>query len=217
MTLRGRREDLPGAVGTASSGGSPPRSGSGWTSIEGAGVVSAAPRVLKGPFARRRRGGAMGSICHPAERPRPQSDPRLGVVGEAGARASLVGSRGGFVVHRSRFSRHLGRPVRPCGATGDSRARRWLPDAGGDRKAWPVRCPCRSSSSPFTSTHDSTRRTVGMGGTARHVWLVGVAPKPGRDHAPRSRGGSFAATQAPAHFRTAIRETVVRRLGGSSR
>jgi hypothetical protein len=91
VTLRGRREGLPGAVGTASSGGSPPRSRSGWTSVEGAGLVSAAPRVLQGPFARRRRSGAMGSICHPAERPRPQADPRLGVARWSGCPR---GSRG---------------------------------------------------------------------------------------------------------------------------
>jgi len=85
------------------------------------------------------------------------------------------------------------------------------PRRGWRPEGWPVRCPCRSSSSPFASAHDSTRRTVGREGTARHVWLVAGAPNPGCIHVPRSRGGSFAATQAPTHFRTAIRETVVRR------
>lgn len=76
ITVRWSREEggkvLPESWERLHRGRPPPRSVSGWTSVEGAWVVSAAPRVLPVPFARRRRDGAMGSICHPAERPRPQ-------------------------------------------------------------------------------------------------------------------------------------------------
>lgn len=131
VARRGRREGLLGAVGTVPPEGVSSaigaRVGTGHGGMGRFGSAAWAAGSGRSPAPR----GATGSLSHPGEGLRPQSRSRFGVVPVEGARAKLDGFTLGVRRSQARFSPHLRRRVRPCGAAGDRRARSGSPDAGG--------------------------------------------------------------------------------------